>query len=574
MLNDTMHRLSKRKALATIILLLFLISITAELGIVPKVKADNSLNGYSNAIQISGTSLNTTTPIRLAYGYYTVNPYQQVVKQTCVKPVILNGHRYIFVDSGWGLGQYDSIKAYIADINWNTVSLEATTLQTNYNDFYVASFPEVWRDLIVVYGTTSNGIMPTGGFVQAFNTTSNAFSNLTVTSPSLATYITGISWVPEHNEFLLTMINVLATATPSTLFNCAEWNTCYNNTGVIGGGGEMRQAYFSQDDCSYIGFVNITSNLGTIVKWDLTSGIFSTAFQTIYNANTQNYTGQYTTSNSTTVFQSFNDGTHYHYYYSDDGKTWTDFAQLPIVGQGYVWTGISERHGSVLPICNNQVLLGDAGDGNWSSYFALSNTETGAIIEKYYTNSHTDAGGKFVFDQNNTEIVIGGEGAPFDGSQPIILTIGLAYKGSSDFTDINFCKSDKTTPLNFNKFNVVNGSYAEFALDTSTITGNNSFYVYFGKKGQTSLSNSSVSATGLAIDNTGLQFDAMNSLNSQSDGLEITTPTAATSTPIAAEISPISTLILLSTLLLIVVFTISRKRQHKRSQQSIPIRQK
>ena len=561
MLNDTMHRLFKCQILAVIVLLLFLISLTAELGIVPKVEADNGLNGYSNAIQISGTLLNTTTPVRLAYGYYTVNPYQQVVKETCVKPVILNGHRYIFVNSGWGPGQYDSIKAYSADVNWNKVSLEATTLQTNYADFYIASFPEVWSDLIVVYGTTSNGTVSTGGFVQAFNTTSNEFSNLTVTNTDLAIYVTGICYVPTHNEFLLTMINVLATATPSTLFNCAAWNVCYNNTDVTGDGGEMRQTYFSQDDCAYIGFINITSNRGTIVKWDLTSGIFQTVFQTTYNANTQTYIGQYTTSNSTTVFQTFNDGTRYHYYYSNDGKTWVDFAQLPIVGQGYVWTGISERHGSVLPISNNQVLLGDAGDGNWSSYFALSNTETGVIIEKYYTNSHTDAGGKFVFDQNNTEIVIGGEGAPFDGSQPTILTVGLAYKASLDFTDINFCKSDKTTPLNFNKFNVVNGSYAEFAVDTSTITGNNSFYVYFSKKGQTSLSNSSVNATGLAIDNTGLQFDSINTLNSQSDSLEITTPTSATSTPIATEISPISTLILLSTLLLILVFTISRKRQ-------------
>ena len=260
----------------------------------------------------------------------------------------------------------------------------------------------------------------------------------------------------------------------------------------------MRQAYLSADDCSYVGFVNNTSNFGVVMRWNLTSGVITQAFQTTYNANLETYTGQYTTSNSTTVFQTFNNGTHFHYYYSNDGNTWTDFSQLPIVAQGSVWGGVSERHGSVLPIYNNQILLGNSGDGNKASYFALSNTKTGAVIEKYYTNSHTDAGAKLVFDQNNTEIIIGGEGAPRDGSHPIILSIGLGYKASSDFTNINFCKSDKTTPLNFNRFHVVNSSYAEFAVDTSSITGKNSFYVYFGKAGQTYLSKSSVYEIGLA----------------------------------------------------------------------------
>jgi hypothetical protein len=311
-----MKRFVKGKVFAAILLPLFLVSLTLEFTTMSGIAADDGFNGYSNSIQITGTSLGTTTPLRLAYGYYTVNPYQQVARQTCVKPVILNNHRYIFVNSGWGPGHYDSIKAYTADVNWNKVSLVATTAQNNYNDFYTASFPEVWNDLIVVYGTTSNGALPTGGFVQAFNITSNTFSNLTVTSTTLTTYVTGICWVPQHNKFLLTMINVLGTATPSTLFNCIAWSICYNNTGVIGGGGEMRQAYFSQDDCSYIGFVNVTSNHGTIVKWNLTSGLFTTVYQTTYNANTQTYIGQYTTSNSTTVFQSFNNGTHYHYYCS------------------------------------------------------------------------------------------------------------------------------------------------------------------------------------------------------------------------------------------------------------------
>ena len=502
-----MQRLLKRKVLATVLLLLFFVSLTVEFGTMTIVEPDGGLNDYSDAIQISGASLGATTPVKLAYGYYTVNAFQQVSQQTCVKPAILNGHRYIFVNSGWGPGHYDSIKAYTADVNWNKVSLVATTLQTNYNDFYAASFPEVWSDLIVVYGTTSNGAVPTGGVVQAFNITSNKFQNLTV-NPNIS-YVTGICWVPAHKEFLLTMISVIGTATPSTLFNYTQWTTNFTTTGTIEDGGEMRQAYLSADDCSYVGFVNNTSHFGVVMRWNLTSGDITQVFQTAYNANLASYTAQYTSSNATTVFQTFNNGTFFHYYYSDDGNSWTDFSQLPIVTKGSVWTGVSERHGSVLPIYNNQVLLGNSGDGNKASYFALSNTKTGAVIEKYYTNSHTDAAAKFVFDQNNTEIVIGGEGAPSDGSHPIILSIGLRYKALPDFTNINFCKSDKTTPLNFNRFNVVNSLYAEFAVDTSSITGNNSFLVYFNKAGQTSLSNSSVSTTGLATDNAGLQFDTV-----------------------------------------------------------------
>lgn len=506
-----MQRLLKRRVLVTILLSLFLISITLEFGTMFIVAPDGGLNGYSDAIRISGASLGATTHVKLGYGYFTVNAYQQVAHETCVKPVILDGHRYIFVDSGWGPGHYDSIKAYTADVNWNRVSLVATTLQNNYNDFYTASFPEVWNDLIVVYGTTSNGIVPTGGEVQAFNISSNRFQNLTV-NPNIS-YVTGICWVPAHNEFLLTMINVIGTATPSTLFNYTQWTTNFTTASVIGSGGEMRQAYLSSDDCSYVGFVNNTSNFGVVMRWNLTSGVNTQAFQTVYNANSATYTGQFTSSNSTTVFQTFNNGTFFHYYYSNDGNTWKDFSQLPIVSRGSVWGGVSERHGSVLPICNNQILLGNSGDGNPASYFALSNTKIGAIVEKYYTNSHTDAGAKLVFDQNNTEIVIGGEGAPRDGSHPIILSLGLGYKASSDFTNINFCKSDKTTPLSFKRFNVVNSSYAEFAVDTSSITGNNSFLVYFGKAGQSFLSNSSVGEIELATDNAGLQFDTMRSPN-------------------------------------------------------------
>ena len=501
----------KRRLLVTVLLTLFFVPIIVEFETMTIVAPDSGLNGYSDAIHISGASLGATTPVKLAYGYYTVNPYQQVAQETCVKPVILNNHRYIFVDSGWGAGHYDSIKAYTADVNWNRVSLVATTLQTNYDDFYTASFPEVWRDLIVIYGTTSNGAVPTGGEVQAFNITSNRFQNLTV-NPHVS-YVTGIYWVPAHNEFLLSMYNVIGTATPTTLFNYAQWTTNFTTAVIKGGGGEMRQAYLSADDCSYFGFIDNNSNFGVVMRWNLTSGVISNAFQTAYNANSAPYSGQYTSSNSTTVFQTFNNGTFFHYYYSNDGNNWTNFAQLPIVAQGFVWTGVSERHGSVLPIYNNQILLGNCGDGNTASYFALSNTETGAIIEKYYTNSHTDAGAKLVFDQNNTEIIIGGEGAPIDGSHPIILSIGLGYKASSDFTNINFCKSDKATPLNFNRFNVVNNSYAEFAVDTSSITGNNSFYLYFGKAGQTFSSKSSVYEIELPRDNAGLQFDTMESLN-------------------------------------------------------------
>lgn len=147
----------------------------------------------------------------------------------------------------------------------------------------------------------------------------------------------------------------------------------------------------------------------------------------------------------------------------------------------------------VIPLPNNQVLVGSLGGGNEASHFDLTTTSIGTTIESYTTNCHITMSGnaEVVVDQNGTCIVIGGEGKTASGTRLTMLTLGLQYKSKIDFSDVIFTKADKTI-LPFRLVTKVDGSFAQWTVDTSSITGTNCFYVRWGNTAQESLSNPDV----------------------------------------------------------------------------------
>ena len=471
--------------------------------------SDSSLADYSYRIPITGTNLKSTTQVLFSRNSYTNNNLsnEAIMGASCVKPAILNGSRYIFVSYGWGGGQVAAIQCYSADVNWHRVSLLKTTSQTTFSEIYTWVFPSVYNDLIILSGSTGNNFGTTGGFVMAYNITSNAYQGLTNTLNLSTSWITGVYWSFAINKFVLTGITprmVYFESTSTNLFNCANWvikqSWDYSATHT----GEARLTVQPNSNYAYYSWVNTSSNMGRMWRWDLTNDAITSVFNTTFNANNGNPTA-YVNSNSTTVFCTYCNGTNYHYFYSNDGNTWIDFAQLPVTTGGTVDHGSPERHSHIFPVSSNKLIIGTISDGNTASFYNVVDTH-GNIYGTYTINSHfTD--NIPTQDQNGTALIIGAEGPASQGDYMLYLSIGLQSLCKTDFSDINFAKSDQTTPLNFNAFKIVAGNYAEFAVDTSSIIGKQTFYIYFGKTTQTSLSNSSITPSG--TDNAGLQFNAI-----------------------------------------------------------------
>jgi hypothetical protein len=431
------------------------------------------------------------TPVKVGYGYYTQNTLSLTPLASCTKPVVLDGKRYVFTSNGWGGFGTSDITAYSMDASWSSANAKVVATQAgNFQDFYVAAYPSVWRDLLVLYGASIPDGTHQQGFLVGFNTTSNAFQNLSYTPYLDAQYITGMTYSPDLNQFyLVTLIgsyftnNQIIVATPSTLFNRTAWTTVTYDSGNTN---EIRITYFSADKCAYFSYTNHTTGHGLVRKWDITANTFKTVFNVPYT-NSIPYLGYYIRSNSTTLFTSFANDTHWHFYYSNDGNTFTQFATLPIIspsGDGL------ETHGDIMPLPNNQVLIQSEGDGNPNSEMVLTTTSSGTAIEIYYNNAHINEIETFS-DKSDSIILINGEGlSNHVGAYATILTTGLHYKCKTDFSDINFGFGG--TVLAFNSINVVNSSYAEFSVNTAPINGNTTFSLYYGKSSQTSLAEKSV----------------------------------------------------------------------------------
>ena len=451
------------------------------------------------------------TPVKIGYGYYTQNTLSLTPLATCTKLVVLDGKRYVFTGNGWGGFSTSDITVYSIDASWSSASATMIAMQAgNFQDFYAAAYPNVWRDLIVLYGASVPDRTHQQGFIVGFNTTTNTFQNLTYTPWVDAQYITGMTYSPDFNQFYLVTLfgsyltnNQIIVATPSTLFNRTAWTTA---TYDIGNTNEIRITYLAADKCAYLSYTNHTTGHGLVRRWNITANTFTTVFNLPYTSSIP-YLGYYIRSNSTTLFISFANNTHWHFYYSNDGNTFTQFATLPIIspsGDGL------ETHGDIMPLPNNQVLIQSEGDGNPNSELVLTTTSTGTTIEIYHNNAHINEIETF-FDKSDSIILINGEGlSNHVGAYATILTTGLHYKCKSDFSDVNF--GSRGTVLAFNIINVVKGSYAEFSVNTSPINGNTTFNLFYGKSSQTSLADKSVSQLPSLSDNQFLIFDLVNAV--------------------------------------------------------------
>ena len=431
------------------------------------------------------------TPVKVSYGYYTQNTLSLTPLASCTKPVILEGKRYVFTGNGWGGFGTSAITAYSVDASWSSASAKVVTTQYgNFQDFYVAAYPSVWRDLIILYGASVPDGTHQQGFLVGFNTTTNTFQNLLYTPYLDAQYITGMTYSPDFNQFyLVTLIgsyftnNQIIVATPSTLFNRMAWTTAKYDSGNIN---EIRIAYLPKDKCAYFSYINHTTGHGLVRRWNIAANTFTTVFNVPYT-NSIPFLGYYIRSNSSALFTSFANNTHWHFYYSNDGNTFTQFATLPVIspkGDGL------ETHGDIMPLPNNQVIIQSAGDGNPNNEIVLTTTSTGTAIEIYYNNAHINEIETFS-DKSDSIILINGEGlSNHVGAYATILTPGLHYRCKPDFSDIGF--GFGATVLTFNNINVVNSNYAEFSVNTSPINGNTTFTLYYGKYSQTSLAEKSV----------------------------------------------------------------------------------
>ncbi|PVX24837.1 MAG: hypothetical protein CW691_06315, partial [Candidatus Bathyarchaeum sp.] len=476
-----------------LLLSLLMLSMLAELQM-QTARAEGE-NLYSS--KISGSSIGTNTDLKLAYGYYTQNEMPTFTDTTCSKPVLANGRHYLFTCNGWGGYGKSAITAYRCDINWKINETIATTAASTYQDFYTYYVPTVYHDLIILSGMDKPGANQ-AAFIGAFNITSNMFQNFTTVSHTLSRYFTGIQYVPATDKFYIIPVggswwtrNIIPQATPDNLLTPANWDlsAVYDGTNAET---EMRLCYFPADNCMYLIYSTNDYSNGIIRRWNLNDNTFAEVFRTKYNTSLA-YGGYYIFATETTIFPSFPDASNdyvWRYYYSNDGNTFTEFANRPIV-EPTVAGG--ERHGLVIPLPNNQVLVASLGGGNEASHFDLTTTTIGTTIESYTTNCHITMSGnaEVVVDQNGTCIVIGGEGKTAYGTRLTMLTLGLQYKSKIDFSDVIFTKADKT-PLPFRLVTKADGSFAHWTVDTSSITGNNCFYVRWGNTSQKSLSNPNV----------------------------------------------------------------------------------
>jgi hypothetical protein len=443
------------------------------------------------------------TPIKVGYGYYTQNTLSLTPLATCTKLVVLDNKRYAFTGNGWGGFDTSDITAYAMDGSWSSESAAVVATQAgNFQDFYVAAYPDVWRDLIILYGASIPDGIHQQGFLVGFNTTTNSFQNLTYTPSVDAQYITGMTYSPDFNQFYLVTLfgsyltkNQIIITNPSTLFNRTAWTTVTYDSGNTN---EIRITYFSADKCAYFSYTNHTTGHALIRRWNITSNTITTVFKVPYNSSIP-YLGYYIRSNSTTLFASFADNASWHFYYSNDGNNYLQFASLPIVspsGDG------QETHGDITPLPDNQVLIQSEGDGNPDSKLVLTTTCTGSPLETYYTNAHTNEIELFC---DGSVVLINGEGLSNHlGAYATILTTGLHCKCKADFSDVAF--GFQGNALAFNTAQVIPGDYAEFSVDTSPINGNTSFNLFFGKSTQTSV-DESVSKSATLSDNQFLIFE-------------------------------------------------------------------
>ncbi len=320
-----------------------------------------------------------------------------------VKPAILNGDRYVFINEGWGSAYQSPIQIYAADSNWNTVSLLNTTT-TAYSDFYVYTFPQLWNDTIIFCGSVEG---PSGdAFIGSYNITSNAYNIVTLAN---AGYITQVVYVSSLGEFVImpadgaSWQNYVITCSPNNLLNTDSWVFHGPFSDPTFGGDEKMFTYFQGS-----GWMIRWNSAGNsqLIQWNMTDDSYIEPFNSTDGYLIQ--ARQYISSNSTTMFFSVVSGETEEYYYTNDGSVFVNFLSLPAAlysGETDL-SGDGENHAPIYPLTSQYVLIGDICDGCSASYYALVTT-SGNIIGRYFVTTHYSENTPLT-DGNN--YVLGGEG--------------------------------------------------------------------------------------------------------------------------------------------------------------------
>lgn len=327
-------KVSHHKALVLLLLSLLMLSMLVEL----QMQTAKAEGEKLYASKISGSSIGTNTDLKMAYGYYTQNDMPTLTSTTCSKPVLANGRYYVFTCNGWGGYGTSAITAYRCDVNWKINETLATTVASTYQDFYAYYFPTVYHDLIILSGMDKPGANQ-AAFIGAFNITSNIYQNFTTISHTLARYFTGIQYVPATDKFYIIPLfgswwtsNIIPQATSDNLLTPTNWDlsAVYDDTNTST---EMRLCYLPVDNCMYLIYSTNDYAHGIIRRWNLTDNTFAEVYRTTYSTSL-NFGGYYINAKETTIFPSFPDtsnGYVWRYYYSNDGNTFTEFANRPIV---------------------------------------------------------------------------------------------------------------------------------------------------------------------------------------------------------------------------------------------------
>ena len=447
-------------------------------------------NGYGNRIEVSGYTSGTTL-FTLNYGYYTANQlYATGHTYNMVKGAVLGEKKYIFVSHAPG-----QISAYRATEQWDFNGSAIATTSGIYSDFYVSTFPNLFKKTIVLCGTVDNSA---NCFIGAFNIDSEQFVDFQ--NSSNAAYLTCVLYVPTSNLFYITPLRGIGSwnapllcAKPENLFNMDTWvpiSPTYNPAEQAQA--EPRIAWLPSTNMLYdLRGPTIKSGMNDLASLNLTSINGTQIF--FFDGNKPSPISDcifpYLQSNSSTLFFSIADNANnrWHYYYSN-GTVFNEFATLQYVGHS---GGGGELHGNIFSLGKNMVIIGSEGDGNSGSNYNLYLTN-GTCLETYTGTTCHFTDNQPVMDGNN--LVIGGEvcastGGRYLGSYITLLRGDghLQKLCKPDFSDIYLTASDGVTSINFHIASQSASNYAQLVVDTNQ--AGSAFYVYFNKPTAFSSSN-------------------------------------------------------------------------------------
>ena len=410
----------KRTALALTFILILLVS---------------TMVGVHFGTAQSGTSVGGVNgPYTMSFGGVTsASPDTQDQK-----PAVLNGQNYIVIlnATSWqypsGVGGVNGvIQVWSANSAWQPVSLLAQTGQ-GYCDFCVFTYPSLSTNTLYICGEVNNSSQC--GFIGIFNTNTNAFNDMQLV-PNCH-IVNQLYYIQSLNEFVITAFvggsyaGDIITASPSNLFNQANWNFYYNMTSNIDPNINLAVSghMFAYDQ---------TLGLGFILGWDFGYGtdLFSLnmsgmpTLTSVYQSGS--YEANFIGSGGVRCFVS-SDGTNVYFscsmdsagifnYYIYNGTSVSCFASLAMIEPN----SDGQHQANIIPLLNGQVLILDECDssiaaygvgGYWALYSGNTQLQTFPGIQVHYSDN------VLVLDSNNN-IVLGGECVENNPTAQAVLTV-------------------------------------------------------------------------------------------------------------------------------------------------------